>query len=45
MFAANARSRSARVKQVESLKIVRVDFKPPGYKPPDISPQDISPRI
>ena len=30
LFAANARARSARVKQVEPLKIVIVDFKPPG---------------
>ena len=30
LFAANARPRSARVKQVESLKIVSVDLKFPG---------------
>ena len=30
LFAANARLRSARVKQVESLKIVSVDLKSPG---------------
>ena len=29
LFAANACARSARVKQVESLKIVSVDLKPP----------------
>ena len=30
LFAANVCARSARVKQVESLKIVSVDLKPPG---------------
>ena len=34
LFAANARARSARVKQVESLKFVSVDLKSPGWKPP-----------
>ena len=30
LFAAKARARSASVKQVESLKIVSVEYKPPG---------------
>ena len=30
LFAANARARSGRVKQVESLKIGSVNFKSPG---------------
>ena len=34
LFAANARPPSACVKQVESLKIVSVDLKPPEEKPP-----------
>ena len=34
LFAANAQPPSARVKQVESLKIVSVDLKPPEEKPP-----------
>ena len=42
LFAANARARSARVKQVESLKFVSVDLKSPGWKPP---PPDISSHI
>ena len=48
IFAASACPRSARVKHVESLKIISVDLKapdskPPGYKPPSISPPVISP--
>ena len=30
LFAANVCARSARIKQVESLRIVSLDFKPPG---------------
>ena len=30
LFAANACARSARVKEVEPLKVVSVDLKPPG---------------
>ena len=30
LFAAKARARSASVKQVKSLKIVSVEYKPPG---------------
>ena len=45
LFAANARARSARVKQVESLKFVSVDLKSPGWKPPPGYKLAYKPRI